>query len=101
MRANPTRKVTSMNDAFPPIPGQSQNPPPPSPQIPPAVEPERPVPKVESYKNAEGDTCCILGASKSGKTFLLAAIHQACMLSGEDGYRLTFAITDEDPKKEY
>jgi hypothetical protein len=68
---------------------------------PPAVEPEKTPSTVERYENVEGDTCCILGAADSGKTFLLAAIHQACMLSGEDGYRLTFAITDEDPKKVY
>ncbi|HXA84447.1 MAG TPA: hypothetical protein VNZ47_05190 [Candidatus Dormibacteraeota bacterium] len=53
------------------------------------------------YDGAGDDTCCILGVGDSGKTFLLAAIHQACMLSGEDGYRLSFSITDEDPAKQY
>lgn len=90
-----------MNEAFPPLPGEAQDPQPAPQPGDPAVGPERPAPKADRYESAEGDTCCILGASDSGKTFLLAAIHQACMLSGEDGYRLSFAITDEDPKKKY
>jgi hypothetical protein len=55
---------------------------------------------VRKQKAPGNQVCSIIGPSAVGKTFLLAAIHQACLLSGDDGFLLTF-IPDIDPKATY
>jgi len=53
--------------------------------------PSPPIPQQDEVAaSPPEDRCSIIGPTKAGKTFLLGAMHQACHLSGADGYRLTF-----------